>query len=156
MDHFVVFLIYYNFALVLCFGFFFCFFFWSWGMWEINSLSRDRTQTPCIGRQSLKHWKPPKVIFQTNRADLSSGQLSLPSSNPLTPGFSHFQGEAPTQPAMKLRALSKRANYAGSSLCGHVRAGSQMLAANPNPITLPPLPHWFEGHSCGLLNSNLF
>ena len=25
-------------------------------MWDLNSLTRNRTQTPCIGRQSLNHW----------------------------------------------------------------------------------------------------
>ena len=29
--------------------------FWPWGMWYPSSLMRDRTHTPCIGRQSLKH-----------------------------------------------------------------------------------------------------
>ena len=45
-----------------------CFMFWFLGlqdMWDLSSLTRDRTCTPCIGRQSLNHWtarelpKPP-------------------------------------------------------------------------------------------------
>ena len=30
--------------------------FWLWGMWDPSSLTRDRTCTPCTGRQSLTHW----------------------------------------------------------------------------------------------------
>ena len=30
--------------------------FWPQGMWELNSLTRDRTCTLCIGRWSLNHW----------------------------------------------------------------------------------------------------
>ena len=28
---------------------------WPPSMWNLNSLTRDRTHTPCIGRQSLNH-----------------------------------------------------------------------------------------------------
>ena len=30
--------------------------FWPGGMWDLRSLTRDGTHTPCIGRQSLNHW----------------------------------------------------------------------------------------------------
>ena len=30
--------------------------FWPGGMWDLSSPTRDRTRTPCIGRQSLNHW----------------------------------------------------------------------------------------------------
>ena len=33
-----------------------CFYFWLRGMWDLSSLTRDRTHTPCIERQSLNHW----------------------------------------------------------------------------------------------------
>ena len=35
--------------------------FLSQGMWDLNSLTRDRTHTPCIGRQSLNHWTAKEV-----------------------------------------------------------------------------------------------
>ena len=42
-----------------CFWFFFFFFyvlaFWLQGMWDLSSLTRDQTHTPCIGRWSLNH-----------------------------------------------------------------------------------------------------
>ena len=41
------------------FGVFFgdCFIvFWLRGMWDLSSLTRDRTCTPCTGRRSLNHW----------------------------------------------------------------------------------------------------
>ena len=44
-----------NITSVLCFGF------WPQGMWDIRSLTRDWTCTPCIGRQSLNHWTSRKV-----------------------------------------------------------------------------------------------
>ena len=31
-------------------------FFWLQGMWDLSSLTRDHTHTPCIGRQSLNPW----------------------------------------------------------------------------------------------------
>ena len=31
--------------------------FWLGGMWDLNSLTRDWTHTPCIGRWSLNHWR---------------------------------------------------------------------------------------------------
>ena len=27
--------------------------FWLWGMWDLSSLNRDQTHSPCIGRQGL-------------------------------------------------------------------------------------------------------
>ena len=35
--------------------------FWLRGMWDLGSLTRDRTRTPCIGRRSLNHWTTKKV-----------------------------------------------------------------------------------------------
>ena len=38
------------------------------GMWDLSSLTRDQTCTPCLGRQSLNHWttrelpKPPLTM----------------------------------------------------------------------------------------------
>ena len=40
-----------------CFGFFF----WPWGMWNLGSLMRDQTCTPCLGRWSLNHWTAQEV-----------------------------------------------------------------------------------------------
>ena len=30
--------------------------FWPQGIWELSSSTKDRTHTPCVGRQSLSHW----------------------------------------------------------------------------------------------------
>ena len=35
--------------------------FWPRGMWDLSSLTRDRTCTPCIGRRSLNHWNAREV-----------------------------------------------------------------------------------------------
>ena len=48
--------IYYNIASV-----FYVLFFWPWGMWDLSSPTRDRTHTPCIGRQSFNHWTTREV-----------------------------------------------------------------------------------------------
>ena len=32
-------------------------------MWDLSSLTRDQTCTPCIGRWSLNHWAPRKVPY---------------------------------------------------------------------------------------------
>ena len=40
--------------------------FWSQGMWDLSSLTRDQTCTPCIGRRSLNHWttrEVPRFLF---------------------------------------------------------------------------------------------
>ena len=34
---------------------------WPRGMWDLSSLTRDRTRTPCIGRLSLNHWTAREV-----------------------------------------------------------------------------------------------
>ena len=34
----------------------FSFFFYLKGMWDLSSLMRDQTLTPCIGRMILSHW----------------------------------------------------------------------------------------------------
>ena len=38
--------------------------FWTGGMWYLSSPTRDRTCTPCIGRQSLNHWTTREVPLQ--------------------------------------------------------------------------------------------
>ena len=35
--------------------------FWPCGMWDLSSLTRDLTCTPCIGRRSLNHWTVREV-----------------------------------------------------------------------------------------------
>ena len=35
--------------------------FWSWGMWDLSSRTRDRTHIPCTGRWSLNHWTSREV-----------------------------------------------------------------------------------------------
>ena len=49
----------YNISSILCFFFFF----WllSQGTWNLSSLTRDRTCTPCIGRRDLNHWTTKEV-----------------------------------------------------------------------------------------------
>ena len=36
---------------------------WSWGMWDLSSLTRDRTLSPCVGRQSLNPWTTREVPY---------------------------------------------------------------------------------------------
>ena len=45
------------------FGFFFFFFFLLCGMWDLSSLTRDRTHTPLHWKQSLNHWTTREVPF---------------------------------------------------------------------------------------------
>ena len=38
---------------------------WAWlpdGMWDLSSLTKDRTHVPCIGRQILNHWTTSEVL----------------------------------------------------------------------------------------------
>lgn len=38
------------------------FVFCTYSMWDLNSLMKDRTLTPCIGKQSLNHWTITQVL----------------------------------------------------------------------------------------------
>ena len=35
--------------------------FWPWGMWNLSSLTKDRSRTLCVGRWSLNHWTTGKI-----------------------------------------------------------------------------------------------
>ena len=35
--------------------------FWPWGIWELDSLTRNQTYTPCIGRRSLNYWTAREI-----------------------------------------------------------------------------------------------
>jgi len=64
---------------------FYVFIFWSPGMWDLSSPTRDWTCTPCSGRLSLNHWTTREV----------------PDSTALEYGFSNqenhlFRGEGQT------------------------------------------------------------
>ena len=50
--------------LLLFHGFCFWVFFSLRGMWDLSFLTRDRTCTPCIRRQSLNHWTTRQVPWQ--------------------------------------------------------------------------------------------
>ena len=41
---------------------FYVLFFWPGGMWDLSSLTRDQTLTPCIERQSLTTGLPGKSL----------------------------------------------------------------------------------------------
>ena len=43
-----------NFVAILLLCYVLCF--WPKGMWDLSSLTRDQTCTPCAGRQSLNRW----------------------------------------------------------------------------------------------------
>ena len=63
MDHFKVFSKFFT-ILLLCF----LSFSGRWGMWDLSSLTRGWTCTPCIGRWSLNHWivkEVPLDVFLT-------------------------------------------------------------------------------------------
>ena len=48
--------------------FFYVLVFWTRGMWDLSSLTRDQTRTPSIGRRSLNRWtarEVPALIFNS-------------------------------------------------------------------------------------------
>ena len=57
MDHFLK--VFIEFVTILLL--FYVLVFWPRGMWDLSSSTRDRTCTPCIGRQSLNHWTAREV-----------------------------------------------------------------------------------------------
>ena len=57
-------------------GFFF--FFWLQSMWELSSLTRDWTRTPCVGRQSLNHWTTREVPISIRSSHLVPSFISFP------------------------------------------------------------------------------
>ena len=61
---FFFFLVFMEFVTILLL--FYVLVFWSQGILDLSSSTRDQTSTPCIGRQSLNHWitgEFPKEIF---------------------------------------------------------------------------------------------
>ena len=54
-----VFKVFIEFVTILLLFYVLCF--WPWGMWDLSSLTGDRTRTPCIGRRSLNHWTAREV-----------------------------------------------------------------------------------------------
>ena len=58
--------------------------FWPWETWDLSSRTRDRTHTPCIGRQSLDHWTargfPPLVLFPSLSVPTIPSAAPSPSS----------------------------------------------------------------------------
>ena len=56
VDHFKVFI---EFVIILLP--FLYFGFWLGGMWDLGSLTRDQTHTPCIGKRSLNYWADREV-----------------------------------------------------------------------------------------------
>ena len=51
-------------------------FFWPRGLWDLSSLTRDRTRTPCIGKWSLNHRTAREVPGPEHSALLFSSSLS--------------------------------------------------------------------------------
>ena len=51
--------------LLICCSYFMFWFFWPWGMWDLSSLTRNWTSTPCIGRWSPNHWIAREVPIFT-------------------------------------------------------------------------------------------
>ena len=66
-EHLFFFLISIIFKVIDLLQYCFCFMFWyfcPWGMWDLNSLTRDRTHTPCTGRWSLNSGPPGKSLLE--------------------------------------------------------------------------------------------
>ena len=59
----------YNIASVLCFSFL------TTRHVDLNSLTRDGTCTPCVGRQSLNHWTPPGKFLRVT--DSNQGEVII-------------------------------------------------------------------------------
>ena len=57
-EHFKVFI---GFATIMLLFSFYFLFFWPQSIWDLSSLTRDSTCTPCIRRQSLNPWTPREV-----------------------------------------------------------------------------------------------
>ena len=65
MDHFSS--LYWIFQVLLLF---YVLVFWPWGVWYLNSLTRDQTHTLCIRRQSLNRWTTRKVPDDVSWLDI--------------------------------------------------------------------------------------
>ena len=46
-----------------CCSYFMFWIFGLWGRWDLSTLTRDRTLTPCVGRQSPNHWTTREVLL---------------------------------------------------------------------------------------------
>ena len=53
--------------------------FWPQGMWDVSSLTRDRTRTTCLGRQSPNHWTAREVPHSVSSFIISRDHLMFMS-----------------------------------------------------------------------------
>ena len=94
----------YNIASVLCFW---CF--CLWGIWDLNSPTRNHIGTPCVGRQSLNHWatgEVPSVFLLFLYLNYSC----LPYLVHLSPSPTTFLSLAILRPPEKIDCYSLRAS----------------------------------------------
>ena len=67
----------------------FCFIFWPQGIWDLSSLSRDRTLTPCVGRwlttvltPCIHHWTSRDILaFPTLFSSVTFVNMCLKKKN---------------------------------------------------------------------------
>ena len=99
-----------------CF-FFYVLVFWPRGMWDLSSPTRDRTLTPCIGRQSLNHWTtrevPALLIFRSGKrlGICLCPLLVWHSSGESAAGWSRAVPDPPPTPTMD-RERAQRCSWA--------------------------------------------
>ena len=55
----IIFKVFIEFCTVLCL--FYVLVFWPWGVGDLSYPSRDRTFTPCAGRESFNHWTTREI-----------------------------------------------------------------------------------------------
>jgi len=59
--------------------------FWPQGIWDLSTLTRDRTCTPCFGRGNLNHWtarEAPRDLIRLDIGSRDSDPFHSSNSNP--------------------------------------------------------------------------
>ena len=66
-------------------------FFWPWGMWDLNSLTRDQNHALWTGRQSFNHWTTKEVSSSSLSIEMYLPFQAQISANSETSGKFHLK-----------------------------------------------------------------
>ena len=103
---------------------------WPGAMWDLSSPTRDRTRTPCIGRQSLNHWTTREVPncffwFATSQSKRSFGLKQIPFSSETT-HCSCYLSACPLLCPPSVLSLARTLIFSSLDICKRLQSVSSL------------------------------